>query len=201
MQPFHHPCTPIDVTNSAALKPSPSDEVLAREISHNGDEHAFRVLYRRYTPGLYQFALRLLGGNEFDAEDVLQETWITAVKKLPEFRWEASLKTWLTSIALNLCRSTLRRKDRRWLQVDEDVSKARATHESERIDLETALSQLAAGYRAVLVLHDVHGYTHEQIGQALSISANTSKSQLSRARKNLRTMLAPYELEPKRIGP
>jgi len=141
---------------------------------------------------LYQFTLRLLAGREQDAEDVVQETWIRATEKLGQFRWESSLGTWLTGIALNLCRALFRRQDDRWLEIREDLGLL--VHEPkphERIDLENALSRLPSGYRTVLILHDVEGFTHEQIGRRLEVSANTSKSQLFHARRALRKMLIP----------
>lgn len=168
-----------------------ADRVLAERVWREGDEGAFRTLYRRHTPALHQFALRLLGGNEHEAEDVVQDTWIRAVEHLPDFRWEASLKTWLAGIALNLCRGLFRRKDRGWVTMragNEPTADPRS--EVELLDLEDAIAALPPGYRAVLVLHDVEGFTHEEIGERLEISANTSKSQLSRARRALRAALA-----------
>jgi RNA polymerase sigma-70 factor (ECF subfamily) len=168
-----------------------ADRVLAERVWRDSDEGAFRTLHRRHTPALYQFALRLLGGNEHEAEDVVQDTWIRAVEHLAEFRWEASLKTWLAGIALNLCRGLFRRKDRGWITLrvaDEPTADPRS--EIELWDLEDAIAGLPPGYRTVLVLHDVEGFTHEEIAGRLEISPNTSKSQLSRARRALRVALA-----------
>ena len=170
----------------------PSDKSLAESVMSDGDEKAFRALYRRHTPRLYQFTLRILSGREQDAEDVVQETWIRATEKIDQFRWESSLGTWLTGIALNLCRALFRRQDDRWLEIREDVeSTIHEPKEHERIDLEDALTRLPSGYRTVLVLHDVEGFTHEQIGRRLEVSPNTSKSQLFHARRALRKMLTP----------
>ncbi|UCD23033.1 MAG: RNA polymerase sigma factor [Gemmatimonadota bacterium] len=170
----------------------PSDESLAQAVTVDGDERAFRTLYRRHTPRLYQFTLRLLSGREQDAEDVVQETWIRAIEKLDRFRWESSLATWLTGIALNLCRALFRRQDQRWLELRDDLELLIDRSDGlQHIDLESALTRLPAGYRTVLVLHDVEGFTHEEIGQRLDVSANTSKSQLFHARRALRKMLTP----------
>jgi len=131
-----------------------------------------------------------LGGDELEADDVVQETWIKALEKLPGFRWDASLRTWLTGIALNTCRSLLRRRDRHWLEVtDERAPTVPGLPVGERLDLEAGLARLPAGYRTVVVLHDVEGYTHEEIAAQLQIAVNTSKSQLSRARRALRRLL------------
>jgi RNA polymerase sigma-70 factor (ECF subfamily) len=170
----------------------PSDESLAQSVMMEGDERAFRTLYRRHTPRLYQFTLRLVAGREQDAEDIVQETWIRATEKLERFRWESSLSTWLSGIALNLCRALFRRQDEKWLELRED--RALMIHEPvelDRIDLEDALTKLPPGYRTVIVLHDVEGFTHEEIGRRLEVSANTSKSQLFHARRALRKVLTP----------
>ncbi len=200
MQPFDSLDTPRDVNATDALAQL-GDRALAERVQLGGDEQAFRTLYRRHTPRLYQFALRVLGGNEPDAEDVVQETWLRAVERLGEFRWEAELGTWLTGIVLNLCRGLFRRHDRRWIAMREDLELTTAPRlEHERIDLEAALSRLPPGYRTVVILHDIEGFTHEQIATRLQISANTSKSQLSRGRKMLRSLLGPHESEQVRVS-
>ncbi len=180
--------------------PAPNERALVERVWREGDEAAFRLLYQRYTPHLYQFALRLLGGNELDAEDIVQETWIRAIRKLGGFKWQSSLKTWLTGVVINSCREHLRRKERDWMEIRDDfllVHSERSVHE--RIDLEGAISLLPSGYRAVLVLHDLEGYTHEQIGDLLEVSPGTSKSQLSRARRTMRSLLNPASEKDSRI--
>jgi RNA polymerase sigma factor (sigma-70 family) len=170
-----------------------SDRALADALLATGDEDAFRELYRRHTPRLYQMVLRIVGGDDADAEDVVQETWIKAVERLGAFRWESQLGTWLTSIGLNVARGMLRRLGRWEVQVEEGVPEGwrPPPPHGERIDLERAIALLPAGYRSVLVLHDVEGYTHEEIGEMLGVAAGTSKSQLSFARRALRRMLEP----------
>lgn len=183
---------------SASLEPT--DRALVELVRQDGDESAFRLLYRRHTPRLYQFALRLLGGNELDAEDIVQETWVRALEKLGTFRWQSSLRTWLTGIVINGCRELIRRKERNWMEMrDEHEGIRQPPLEHERIDLEVAMSRLPAGYRAVLVLHDVEGYTHEQISGLLEISSGTSKSQLFRARRTMRQLLDPLSAADARI--
>jgi RNA polymerase sigma-70 factor (ECF subfamily) len=181
----------MDVTDQPS-RPTSRDRILADRVSREGDEPAFRELYRRHTPRLYAYVLRLLAGNELDAEDVVQDTWIKAVAKLDQFRWQSSLSTWLTGIALNRCRELFRKQDRNWIALGEETAPAtRGDRVHERIDLEAALTELPPGYRTVLVLHDVEGFTHEEIAERLEISSNTSKSQLSRARRSLRSRLSP----------
>jgi RNA polymerase sigma-70 factor (ECF subfamily) len=175
-----------------------SDAELARRVLRQGSEKDFRILYRRHTPALYQFVLRLLGGVERDAEDIVQDTWIRAVEGLPRFRWEASFRTWLLGIGLNRTRETLRRASRsREDGAQEEIEPAAPPPRiAERLDLEEAIRQLPAGYREVLLLHDVHGYTHEEIARDLEITAGTSRSQLHFARRALRRHLTermPHE--------
>lgn len=167
------------------------DRALVEAIHGRGDEQAFRELYRRHTPRLYQFVLRLLGGAEFDAEDVVQDTWIRATERLGQFRWESSFGTWLTGIGLNMCRDLWRKRNGReldWNGEQELVAEG-ATRDVGIIDLERAIALLPSGYRTVLILHDLEGCTHEQIGQRLGITAGTSKSQLFNARRTVRALL------------
>jgi RNA polymerase sigma-70 factor, ECF subfamily len=171
--------------------PSADDRSLADAVAGTGDERAFRELYRRHTPALYQLVLRMLGGVATDAEDVVQETWIRAVRQLTKFRWESSLRTWITAIGLNLAREVLRKRARaRTEELDDQLAvSARPVRDAERIDLERAIARLPNGYRAVLVLHDVEGFTHEEISRQLGIAVGTSKSQLFDARRAIRSLL------------
>lgn len=191
MQPF----SLLEALRGVTEKPAVmvADRALAEQVWRDRDERAFRTLYRRHTPALYQFVLRLLGGNETEAEDVLQEVWIRAVEGLADFRWEASLKSWISGIALNVCRRLFRRKERGWITLTPgDEPAVEPQRNVELIDLESVIAGLADRYRTVLVLHDVEGFTHEEIGERLAIPVNTSKSQLSRARRALRAALAEH---------
>jgi len=168
-----------------------TDQALAEALLQRGDERAFRDLYARHTPRLFQVVLRVVGGAEHDAEDVVQETWIRATEKLGGFRWEAAFSTWLTGIALNVARGLLRKRGR-WVEMDDAPEPWRPpANDGDRIDLERAIALLPAGYRTVLVLHDVEGYRHEEIGEMLGIAPGTSKSQLFNARRSLRQALEP----------
>lgn len=164
------------------------ERALCQAVVEAGDERAFRELYRRHTPALHQLVLRMLGGSQPDAEDAVQETWIRAVRKLGGFRWESALRTWLCSIALNQAREILRRRGRAPVsELPEGLElPARPARDGERIDLERAIARLPDGYRSVLVLHDIEGFTHEEIAAALGVSPGTAKSQLARGRRALR---------------
>jgi RNA polymerase sigma-70 factor (ECF subfamily) len=172
---------------------SADERALCDAVVKAGDERAFRQLYRRHSPAIYQLVLRMLGGSAPDAEDVVQETWVRAVRQFARFRWESSLRTWLCAIALNQAREVLRRRGRAPLTDLEEVAPPRApvSRDGERIDLERAIARLPDGYRTVLVLHDVEGYTHEEISRHLDIAVGTSKSQLFDARRAMRALLQP----------
>jgi RNA polymerase sigma-70 factor (ECF subfamily) len=185
-----------------AQRPEPSDRELVRRVMADGDEPAFRTLYRRHTPALYQFALRTMGGDAAEAEDVVQETWIRGAQGWSGFRWDASLVTWLKAIALNVCRAAFRRRDTGWLEVPAAEPAVPDGNPEARIDLERALALLPPGYRTVLVLHDLEGFHHEEIAGMLGTSTGTSKSQLFRARRAIRNLLSPpAPARPQRTTP
>jgi RNA polymerase sigma-70 factor (ECF subfamily) len=168
----------------------PTDRDLAERVVSEGDEAAFRALYRRHAPTVYRFLLRMTGGNAVEAEDLMQETWLRAAQGLGEFQWRSAFRTWVTGIALNQFRELARRNGRRITQVEGKWEAAVEAADSEgRVDLERALQLLPPGFRTVLVLHDVEGFTHEEIGERLGIGDGTSKSQLHRARKAIRRLL------------
>jgi RNA polymerase sigma-70 factor (ECF subfamily) len=170
------------------------DAELAGRVLRDGSEDAFRTLYRRHTPALYSFVLRLLGGAERDAEDVVQDTWMRAMERLAAFRWEASFRTWLCGIALNRAREVRRKSGRvREEPMPETEPAPELTGTAERIDLEMdleeAIRRLPDGYREILLLHDHLGLTHEEIARELGITAGTSRSQLHFARRAVRRHL------------
>jgi RNA polymerase sigma-70 factor (ECF subfamily) len=135
----------------------------------------------------------MLGGHARpDAEDAIQEAWIRAVSGLGAFRWEAAFSTWLTGIALNCAREVLRKKGRRNETSTEGVLEhlgGRRPEPGRRLDLEEAIAALPDGYRTVLVLHDLEGFTHPEISDRLQIAVGTSRSQLHHARRAVRRYL------------
>ncbi|MFW6084077.1 MAG: RNA polymerase sigma factor [Gemmatimonadota bacterium] len=176
----------------------PDDRSLVDAVARRHDPRAFGLLYDRHTPAMYGLALRLAGGAEADAEDIVHDAWVRAVERLDAFEWRSALGSWLCGFVV------LRWKEMRRLQgrsiggaptdidgsVDElPIADARLDAAADRVDLERAVRRLADGYREVLVLHDIQGFTHEEIGALLGIEAGTSKSQLSRARRALRQSL------------
>ena len=153
-----------------------------------GDEAAFRTLYRQHTPRLFAVLLRLLA-RRADAEDAAQEAWLRAVRGLSGFRRESSFASWLTGIGIRCALEILRKRP---IESDAAMREAVATAGIElAVDLERAIAALPDGYRIVLLLHDVEGYTHEEIGRLLEVEPGTSKSQLFHARRALRLRLRP----------
>jgi len=165
-----------------------SDRRLVRAFRKRGDEESFRTLYRRHSPAIYRVAWRMVGGDESLAEDVLQETWLRASDSLSGFAWRSSLRTWLIGIAVNAARESLRARDPGSGDIASIGDPARAAPASQ-VDLERALTLLPQGFREVLLLHDVEGYTHREIARFLDIAEGTSKSQLSRARSAVRSLM------------
>ena len=158
---------------------------------------AFEELYRTHAPRLFGVACRLVGRAE--AEDLLQEIFLTAHRKLGLFKGESSIGTWLFRLGTNLCLDHLRSRNARFAQMtdafDDDVAASGAGAGAilgviDRLDLERALASLPPGCRTVFVLHDVEGCEHREIADLLGISDGTSKSQLHKARMRLRAVLA-----------
>jgi RNA polymerase sigma-70 factor (ECF subfamily) len=157
----------------------PADAVLIRHFVE-GDERAFVCLYRRHSPAVYGLLSRLVGPFHAEAADLLQETWIRAAARLEAFRGDSQFRTWLSGIALNCYREWRRRTDRYSHVELGDL--AASIDPDPNPDVAWVLEGLPARFREVLVLHDVEGYTHEEIARLIEIEPGTSKSRLSRAR-------------------
>jgi RNA polymerase sigma-70 factor (ECF subfamily) len=161
----------------------PADAVLIRRFAQ-GDERSFVGLYRRHSPAVYGLLSRLVGPFQSEAGDLLQETWIRAASRLSVFRGEARFRTWLTGIALNCYREWRRRSDRHpHVELDDVIG---STEVEPDPDIQRVLEGLPAAFREILVLHDIEGYTHEEIARLIEIEPGTSKSRLSRARELFR---------------
>ena len=124
-----------------------------------------------------------------------QEVWIQIFRALPNFRGESQFGTWAHRIAVNRTLNALRRTRRTAaMEVDVEDDSASVEPEAERAmlaaSIEDAAARLSPGARTVFLLHDVEGYTHEEIATQLGITAGGSKSQLFKARAKLRVMLA-----------
>jgi RNA polymerase sigma-70 factor (ECF subfamily) len=162
-----------------------------------GDLGAFEELYRAHAGKLYSLAVRMVG-NPADAEDLLQEIFLAAHRKLDGFRGESALGTWLYRLAMNQCLDYLRSRAARTNQVTESYEDEPAVYDLRprladqtvtKMDLERALARLPEGCRAAFVLHDVQGLEHREVADVLGIAEGTSKSQVHKARLRLRAML------------
>ena len=166
--------------------------------AQDGDEAAMHALYQRYAPRVYA-VVRRIAGTDALAEDWTQEAWIRAFRALPKFRGDAAFSTWLHRVAVNSAlqgRRSRKRHDSRETTLPATLPGRRPRDPTElRLTLERAMERLPDGMRQVLVLHDVEGFTHEEIGEMLGIASGTSKSQLFKARAKMRTMLRSMDPE------
>jgi len=172
--------------------------------AQQGDEEAFKSLFELYNRRVYSLCLRMTRST-MEAEDLAQEALLLFFRKLPTFRGESTLATWLHRIVVNVVLMHLRKKRLQQVPLDEagpgeDVPKRqygapdrRLGDCAVRLTLERAISSLPSGYRAVFVLHDIHGYEHGEIAEMIGCSPGNSKSQLHKARLKLRHLLRSSE--------
>jgi RNA polymerase sigma-70 factor (ECF subfamily) len=175
------------------------DDSILIQKARQGDGGAVRELYQRHAGRVYAVVKRLAGHDDALAEDWAQEAWVRALRALPTFRGDARFTTWLHRIAVNSAlhgRRSRMRKAGRETTMDDDRFSVRAVAETSvlKIKLERAMERLPEGMRKVLVLHDVEGYTHEEIGEMLGVNPGTCKSQLFKARARMRKLLSPQPL-------
>ncbi len=155
---------------------------------------AFEGLYRTHARKIYSLAYRFVG-NQADAEELVQEIFLLAHRRLSSYRREAALSTWLHRLAVNRCLDHVRSRAARQAAVtgalpdERPVTSTRPADPLHRVALERAITELPDGYRQVFVLHDVEGYEHREIAALLGIAVGTSKSQVHEARLKLRTLL------------
>ena len=168
------------------------------ERVRRGELGAFEELYKAHSGRLYSLACRMLG-NPADAEDLLQEIFLSAHRKLESFRGDAALGTWLYRLAMNQILDYVRSRAGRAGQITDGLDDAAAIADAsghrladraiDRIDLERAMLELPEGCRAAFVLHDVEGLEHREVSEVLGIAEGTSKSQVHKARLRLRGLL------------
>ena len=160
-----------------------------------GDPGAFEEVYRQHAGRVFSVASRLTGSRD-EAEDLLQEIFLLIYRKVGSFKGDAALGTWIYRLATNCCLDFLRSRQHREQQVTDVLEEtappggAAGTLRVDRLDLERAIAQLPAGYRAAFVLHDVEGFDHGEVARLLGIAEGTSKSQVHKARRRLRDLLA-----------
>jgi RNA polymerase sigma-70 factor (ECF subfamily) len=186
------------VTGPPAPGPRQAELALA-ERCRRGDLGAFEELYRTHAGRLYSVAFRMLG-NTADAEDLLQEIFLSAHRKLETFRGESALGTWLYRLSVNLCLDYLRSRTGRAIQLTDPLDDEPGLHDTSsrgladrtvsKMDLERALAQLPEGCRTAFILHDVEGLEHREVAEVMGIAEGTSKSQVHKARLRLRSLLS-----------
>lgn len=174
------------MTNALVL--NEAEQVLAR--ARAGELDAFEQLYRAYEVPVYNLARRICRTVE-DAEDVMQETFFEVCRSIGQYRGDGSLWGWVRTIAASKALMRLRRnKYRDTDELDEEFHRPGIRQDNGlRMDLEAALERLPEVSRAVVWLHDVEGYTHEEIAGMMGKTVSFSKSQLSRAHLRLRRWL------------
>ena len=162
-----------------------------------GDPEAFEGLYRQHASRLYNLTYRMAG--QADAEDLLQDVFLQAYRKLGTYKGDSSLGTWLYRLTVNLCLDHLRSRQGKMAKVTDSLDEDDATPvmspgrpaeaAAARLDLEQAIEALPPSYRSAFVLHDVEGYQHDEIAKLLGIAEGSSKSLLHKARLRLRNLL------------
>lgn len=170
-------------------------EALTVARSQAGDVQAFESIYRQHAARIYTLACRMAGSPE-DGEDLLQEIFLQAYRKLGSFKGDAALGTWLYRLALNHCLDYVRSRQAKMSKLTETLDAERsyqpvARRETPiaRLDLERALERLPDGCREAFVLHDIEGFGHKEVADLLGIAEGTSKSQVFKARAKLRALL------------
>lgn len=172
------------------MKTLTDDALIGRVVRHH-DSEAFGALYERHAPVMYSVALRLTG-NRDEAEDFVHDAWMRAADKLDRFEARSTLRTWLVGFVMNRWREARRSSAASTVELSDDVAACASDplpHRVEPIDLQAAINRMPPRYREVIVLHDVEGFTHEEIATMLGIEPGTSKSQLARGRAWVRQAL------------
>jgi len=182
------------ILTSPAQPSGPTDDVA---LATRGDRRAFERIYRAHVDRVFSVCVRMVG-DRGKAEELTQDVFVRAWEKLGSFRGDAQLSTWLHRLAVNVVLNDRHAEGRRRARHDDVIEDLDAIAASDvralpvpglSLDLEAAIAALPPGARKVFVLHDVEGYTHDEIGEMLGVTAGGSKAQLHRARMMLRRML------------
>lgn len=194
-----------EITQSA----SSSAELIAG--ARRGEEKAFETLFHQNKQRVYSLCLRITR-NTADAEELTQEAFFQAFRKIHTFRGESAFSTWLHRLTVNIVLMRLRKNRVSEMSLEGSVEKEEfdrpqrefgapdltLTGSIDRLQIERAVARLARGYRQIFVLHDVQGYKHHEIAALLGVSVGNSKSQLHKARTKLRTLLRETGMESRK---
>lgn len=160
----------------------------------NGEQSAQFEIYKRYYKAMYNSALRILK-NSFEAEDMMQESFLIAFSKLSTFKGEVAFGAWLKRIVINKCLTQVK-KNLRFEEVKLEIQKEPLAEEDQRpefnVDPKTvlnAMNLLKDNYRIMLNLHLIEGFDYEEISQILGVTNQNCRTTISRAKNKLRTLL------------
>lgn len=172
------------------------DEAVLIQECISGNRRAQEQLYLRFSPKMYAVCLRYAGGNTDDAQDLLQDSFLKVFKNLSSFRAEGSFEGWIRRVVVFTCIEHIRRKPKPVINDLENVTVPdKGLTGYDRIamqDLIGIIGGLPEGYRTVVNLYLVEGYSHKEIGEMLGINEGTSKSQLARARQILQKKIDQF---------
>jgi len=165
-----------------------------------GERKAQYELYQLYKDRVFNIAYRMANSQQ-DAEDITQMAFVRVFKKIDSFRGDSAFSSWVYRLTVNICINHFRREKRKKELVVHELSELatnlkilKTNEQASKMKpfLEKAIRALPAGYRMIFVLYDIEGYKHEEIAEMMNISEGTSKSQLHKARKELKQYLEPY---------
>ncbi len=169
----------------------------------NGDRKAQYELYQSYKDWVYNITYRMTN-NKQETEDISQMVFLQVFRKIDSFRGDSAFSSWIYRITVNICINQLRKEKQRKGKTTSEPSNSQNSYAKEYSDkgdkfnikpyLEKAIRALPEGYRMTFILHDMEGYNHKEIGIMMNIAEGTSKSQLHKARKELKSFLEPYLL-------
>jgi RNA polymerase sigma-70 factor (ECF subfamily) len=188
-----HPTLDVELAEPRTRVPAQlADDAQLIAACRRGEARAMEMLYHQFKRRVFGMAHRIVGAS--DAEEVAQEVFVRVFRGLAAFRGESQLSTWIYRLTVNASLSHLAKRGRRQEVSDEVLAELPAPPVVERdlglaARIEVALGELPAGYRAILVLHDVEGLSHEECAAILECRVGTCKSQLHKARARMRELL------------
>ena len=159
--------------------------------ARNGDVDAFELIYNEHSGRVFALCLRLMGGDQAAATELMQDAFVRAWRNLGKFRGDSAFSSWLHRLTVNAMLEKTRGDKRREARVlpMEDTTQIGAFAPGEsldaRMDLEQAIARLPTGARTAFILHDIEGYQHQEIASQLGVAVGTVKAQLHRAHKLL----------------
>ena len=165
-----------------------------------GERKAQYELYQLYKDRVFNIAYRMANSQQ-DAEDITQMAFVRVFQKIDSFRGDSAFSSWVYRLTVNICINHFRREKKKMELVVHELSELatnlkilKTNEQTSKMKpfLEKAIRALPAGYRMIFVLYDIEGYKHEEIAEMMNISEGTSKSQLHKARKELKQYLEPY---------